>query len=312
MDSCDWLNHSDWLNCLVKNKEWILSGLGLAVVATIWQFGRWLFTKHRLPSTITDSGIIDITIQDPLAVKALEALEKRLAVADLQAQEYQDQIKALTASITALAQQKDQPDASPGIKEALKKLAEGNTQEAEAIFQTITDRKKADIQEAAAAYRHLGALAFLHDTQKALDAYRRATQLDPQNIEGWNQLGHLLKRTGQLEKAEAAYQRVLALSEKRNDQSWIAAAYGNLGILYQIRGELAQAEAMYQKSLALNEALGRKEGMANQYGNLGILYQIRGELAQAEAMYQKSLALFREIGAEPQIKQVQEALEALR
>ena len=287
--------------------------------------------------------------KDPLIVESLKALKAQLATANLREQEYQDQIEALTESVTVLAQQKDRPNAPPGIEEALEKLAQGDTRKAEAIFQEIADR---DIQEAAEAYRHLGALAYLHDTQKALNAYRRATQLDPDNEQGWNQLGHLLQRTGQLKDAEAAYQRVLALGEKRNDQSWIAiaygnlgnvyrirgelaqaeamyhkslalnealghkegmaSAYGNLGNVYQIRGELAQAEAMYHKSLALNKALGRKEGMANQYGNLGNLYRIRGELAQAEAMYHKSLTLFQEIGAKPQIKQVQWLLETLQ
>ena len=268
------------------------------VAGVLWA----IFAYFRPPSSnnkLSHKGSnidLDVTIQDPLAIKALEALEKRLAVADLRDQEYQDQIKALTESITELAQQKDQPEALPGIEEALQWIAEGDTQKAEAIFQSIANRKKADIQEAAKAHRNLGALAFLHGTQKALNAYRRATQLDPDNEEGWNQLGHLFQRTGQLEDAKAAYQRVLSLGEKRNDPGWIAAAYTNLGNLYQIRGELEQAEAMHRKSLALNEALGRQEGMAIAYTNLGNLYQIRGELGQAEAMHRKSLAIFETLG----------------
>jgi tetratricopeptide (TPR) repeat protein len=81
--------------------------------------------------------------------------------------------------------------------------------------------------------------------------------------------------------------------------------------LYQIRGDLEQAEAMYQKALALDEALGHKEGMASDYGNLGNVYRIRGDLEQAEAMYQKALALFQQIGATPQVKQIQESLRAI-
>lgn len=55
-------------------------------------------------------------------------------------------------------------------------LAQGQTAEAEAIFQAITERGEAeDIREAATAYRHLGALAFPGDTEQALDAYRRAS-----------------------------------------------------------------------------------------------------------------------------------------
>ena len=239
----------------------------------------------------------------------------------------------------------------PGIEEALQRLVKGDTRKAEAIFQETANRKEANNQEDAEGYRRLGALAFLHDTQKALNAYRRATQLDPDNEQGWNQLGHLLQRTGQLRDAEDAYQRALILGEKRNDQSSIAVAYTNLGNVYGIRGELERAEAMYrkslalnealghkgviagiyinlgnvyrdrgepkqaeamfQKSLALNEALGYKEGIAVAYTKLGSVYQARGELKRAKAMYQKSLALFQEIGAEPHIKVVQRLLETL-
>ena len=219
-------------------------------------------------------------------------------------QQYQQQIEEWKQqaqnAVIALKNIRDQPDAPPGINEALAFLEKGNTMAAETIFQKLEERKtaegKAANEEAATAARHLGALAFLHDTQKALNAYRRATQLDPDNEQGWNQLGHLLQRTGQLKDAEAAYQRVLALGEKRNDQSWIANAYTNLGILYQIRGELEQAEAMYCKSLILEEALGRQEGMARAYTGLGSLYYTRGELEQAEAMYHKSLVLNEALG----------------
>ena len=113
-------------------------------------------------TTIVSTG--DVTIQqDPLAAQALKILEQQLAAANLQAQQHQDQIKALTESITALTQKQDQP----GVKEALQRLAKGDTQKAETIFQEIIDRGEPNIQETAEAYRHLGALAFLHDTQKS-------------------------------------------------------------------------------------------------------------------------------------------------
>ena len=61
----------------------------------------------------------------------------------------------------------------------------------QSIFETILTRKasegQAANQQASEAARHLGALAFLHDTQKALTTYRRAVVLDPANVEGWGQ-----------------------------------------------------------------------------------------------------------------------------
>src|SRR5215208_6257460 len=99
----------------------------------------------------------------------------------------------LTQAVQALANLRGQKDAPPGINEALARLKQGNTTAAEEIFQAIANRRAASLaansQAAAAAYRHLGALAYLNDKQKALDAYRRAAKLDPDNAEGWHQLG---------------------------------------------------------------------------------------------------------------------------
>ena len=163
----------------------------------------------------------------------------------------------------------------------------------------------------AAATRNLGALAYLDNTQEALQAYRRATQLDPGNADGWNRLGHLLSRVGDLDAAIAAYNTVLALGEQHNEQQDIAAAYGNLGIVYQTRGDLDKAIEFHQKALKLNEDLGRKEGMANQYGNLGNVYKLKGNKTEAKRYYLMSIKLFKQIGS-PNEKTVQTWLDALQ
>ena len=64
-------------------------------------------------------------------------------------------------------------------------------------------------------------------------------------------------------------------------------------------------------SLELNESLGRKEGMATQHANLGALAKSRDDLKAAWAHLRLSLELFKEIGAQPEIKQVQGWLDEL-
>src|SRR5215218_7641794 len=117
--------------------------------------------------------------------------------------------KQLAESVEALKKQRGRKDVLPGINEALALLKQGKTKAAEGIFQAIAHRKEAHIagnkKAAAAAYRHLGALAYLNDPQKALDAYRRAAHLDPDNAGGWNRLGQLFYRTGEPSKAETAF-----------------------------------------------------------------------------------------------------------
>jgi tetratricopeptide (TPR) repeat protein len=195
---------------------------------------------------------------------------------------------------------------------------------------------QAGLREAAQYWRHIGAVAFLHDTNKALAAYAKAVELDPDDADGLRYLGELQFRRGELAAAEAAFERLMGLGLRTGDKraeamgclrlEWIfrtrgdlsaaeemarealrlaeadgwtegmARCYGNLGVIYQTRGDLERAEETYRKALALEEELGGKEGMARCYGNLGVIYQTRGNLVRAEEMQLKSLALYEELG----------------
>ena len=226
-----------------------------------------------------------------------------------QQQEPDDLKRQLTEAIEALESFQERStigESTPAgvtnqqLNNAIARLHEGDTDAAEGILRPLAEAKKAkgeqENKEAAELYRHLGVFYFLHDTDKAMQAYQQSVELDPAEPEGWNRLGLLYKRLGRLEAAENAYQSVLRLGNQVKDKSTIAVAYGNLGNVYQIRGDLDAAEAMYKKSLEINEALGRKDGMASDYGNLGNVYQTRGDLDAAEAMYKKSLEINEALG----------------
>lgn len=185
------------------------------------------------------------------------------------------------------------------IQAAFAALKKGDNSLAEALFEKSAEEelKKAreSNKQAAKAFRNLGTLRWW-DSQKALTAYRRATELDPDNTDGWNQLGHLLNRAGDLDETITAYKKVLALGETHQDQQEIAIALGNLGNVYQTRGELDKAIEFHQQALTLDEALGNKQGMAEDYGNLGNVYKTRGELDKAIEFHQKALMLNEALG----------------
>lgn len=109
-------------------------------------------------------------------------------------------------------------------------------------------------------------------------------------------LGNVYQSLGDLDRAEAMYNKSLEINEALGRKEFMANQYGNLGNLYYTRGDLDQAEAMVKKSLEINEALGHKEGMASQYGNLGNVYLTRGDLDGAEALYEKSLEINEVLG----------------
>jgi len=269
-------------------------GFIIALIVIVLGFGLAFYKAHLEAGPQVD---VDAIIEK---LEASHAGELK-ALGDQHREELKDWKEQATKAVSALASLRGQPDAPPGIEKALEFLKQGRTQAAEAIFLEVEERKaaegKAANKEAAEAARHRGALAFLHDTEKALQAYRRAVELDPENPIGWNRLGGLLQRKGELREAESAYRKVAELGESSGNRTVLAIAYGNLGNVYRIRGELDEAEAMHQKALAISETLGHKGYTASIYANLAIVYEIRGELDEAEAMYQKALAISEALGS---------------
>ncbi|MGI9178947.1 MAG: CHAT domain-containing protein [Longimicrobiaceae bacterium] len=108
-------------------------------------------------------------------------------------------------------------------------------------------------------------------------------------------------RAGQLEDAEAIYQRMVGALEAhpQGNEALLAAAYHQLGIVEQLRGELDAAEQWYRRSLEIEEALGNRPGMAQSYHQLGIVEQSRGELDAAEQWYRRSLEIKEALGNRP-------------
>ena len=92
---------------------------------------------------------------------------------------------------------------TPAATEALRQFEQENN--SLPLAKTIGDLARAKEKEgqnlfvaAASLYRQEGALFYLNDPLKALPSYRKATELDPSNPEGWNMLGNVLQRTGDL------------------------------------------------------------------------------------------------------------------
>lgn len=242
-------------------------------------------------ATVNDVHVGDVhhhglSVEDALKLAegfAAEAREKDKLV-----------IRSLEKAIQAVTQQNSE---KYNIQQAVDLLKQGNAVEAESIFEQIADEAQQKGIEAnlkqAEALRHLGALAFLHDTQKALSAYQRSTILDPRNPEGWNQLGNLYLRIGELEKAENAYQALLKIDD--SSSIYQAVVLCNLGIIYQTRGDLDRAIDYHEKALKLNQELGNKEGIAINNGNLGIVYGKQGNFPYAMRYINESIALYQEI-----------------
>ena len=189
-------------------------------------------------------------------------------------------------------------------------LAAGNTEAladktgvaAEAAIDALIAKHAAARQrvskDEAALWRQKGALAFLHDTKAALRAYEKSTKLDPENVRGWNELGHLQRRVGNFDDAEQSYRRVLEHGSETGDQASLAVASGNLGLIYRTRGDFENSEDMFSQSLALSNTLGEQDWIAGNCANLATIYFMREDLAEAEAMSRRALEIADSLGDE--------------
>ena len=233
---------------------------------------------------------IAINHRDPQDKAIIESLlaDKQSLIAENS--ELKAQIEPAVVGLTNLNESQQE------IEAARRALATSDTNKARVLYQQAAQRTvdegRERFIEAAEYYRRLGALSYLNDTADALSAYQRASELDPSNLDAWNQLGHLYRRVGELAKSIDAYETLLTLSEGISDE-WQAFAYSHLGIVYRTQGELGRAMETHEKSLKIFEALDHKLGKANQYGNIGVIYFIRGELDRAIEMYNKSLKIYK-------------------
>ena len=299
------------------NGELVVAVIGLAGSAFVWVWANWIRPKRGNgasqkqtgghgnsqfgsvtgPVTIIQGVSVDFT---PIARLLAETAEAK-ARAEGRLAERDQQVRDLTAALTKAQSVASAPllgaaDSGPVTVANAQALALASEATLEVYFEAKRAEGASANREAAAVARHIGALAFLHDTRKALRFYGAATELDPDDPDAWNELGQLHHRVGDLANAETSFGRVLQLANTIADKGVLAAAYGNLGIVHLTRGDLAKAEGYYMKSLALNEALGRKAGMASAYGNLGLVHGTRGDLAKAEEYFKKSLAIEEALG----------------
>ncbi|HYZ26035.1 MAG TPA: tetratricopeptide repeat protein, partial [Geminicoccaceae bacterium] len=247
---------------------------------------------------------VDATVDQLVAAKEEAAAHKaRLTAIEQERGADEEEIEALRAAVAALANEAKQPDPPPGIDRALALLAKGETGQAEAIFQGIVERRSAEgaaaNREAAAAARHLGALAYLDDTQKAIDAYETATRLDPDDTWSWIFLGRLYQRAGKLAAAEQAFERARVAAERADNERDIGVAYHELGMMRRARGDLTGASDAYQRYHAVAEKLAAQD-LANaewqrdlsvSFNKIGDVQRARGNLDGALKAYEDSLAI---------------------
>jgi len=128
----------------------------------------------------------------------------------------------------------------------------------------------------------------LGDTEKALEEAKRVTELQPDSVHGWDNLGNAYERADKFDESVAAYQKSIVLSP-----TW--SAYSNLGNIYFVHKRYDDAVKAFEKATEL----GPNQELA--MGNLADAYRASGQKDKAMATYDKAIALaFQDLQVNPQ------------
>jgi Flp pilus assembly protein TadD/peroxiredoxin len=137
---------------------------------------------------------------------------------------------------------------------------------------------------ASTLYRLGTLLAKSGDTQRARAAFERALALQPDLAEASNDLGALLAQGGELEAGIERFRAALASTPEYPD------ALNNLGYALLLSGRNDEARGLYEKAIAL------QPDFPEALNNLGLLYGRGGDMERAERFFRDALARRAEYG----------------
>ncbi len=113
--------------------------------------------------------------------------------------------------------------------------------------------------------------------KNAKNAYEKIIKLNPDIISAHYNLGLVLTKLGENEKAIRCYEQVI----RKNPQ--VADAHNNLGLIYYKLGDTKKALNYYENAIKINP------NYSNAFNNIGLVYANKGQYEQAIENYNKAL-----------------------
>ena len=235
-------------------------------------------------------------------LQGLTALVEELAAASASTgSPIPHQAEQIAEAVEAAAEDAEAGDER--MARALELLQKGDPEQARPLFRAVAEEKTRlvdkDRREAAAAWRHLGAIAGLADPMQARFAYAQAVELDPTDPESQLSHGWLQLNAGQLVVAHAAFQQVLAAANRDATDRHILWARIGIGDVLRDQGTLAEAVASYRAAMAIAERLaeadpdnaGSQRDLSVSHNKIGDVLRAQGDLSEALASYRAAMAI---------------------
>lgn len=152
------------------------------------------------------------------------------------------------------------------------------------------------------------------DYKKALEQYEdirqghRVTDSTQANLRPFcaifNNEGIANENLGRFEEAEQFYRKAIALSEKIDENYFLANAISNMGLLRARQGRRSEALTWHQRALALREQNAYTLGIVQSLTHLGENYLALEDTASAQQHYERALPYANDLGSSKQILEI--------
>lgn len=168
----------------------------------------------------------------------------------------------------------------------------------------LLERGLSTVEDASTKYElhyHLGSVYSEVDIEKAAQHYQVAIQqpiLPKLKLGAVNNLGSLLKGSGDLQNAQILYQQALKIDPN------FAIAHCNLGATLKAMGQFTSAIEHYKSAIALNP------NYAEAYQNLGVVLLKLGQVPESLEAFRTAIALHQQQNPS-EAQRIQQGLEAM-
>ncbi len=155
-------------------------------------------------------------------------------------------------------------------------------------------------------YQEMGEL------DKAMEYYRRASELGGEDPSLLINLSDLFLRRGEREKALETLKEAVRISKEVGNRRTLAVALIRLGNLYREIGDFKKAEELIRRGIKLAEKIGDPLWTGNGYRYLGWVYADMGRLEEARSYLLKARSIFEKAGLKNKVSEVVRDLEEVK
>ncbi len=197
---------------------------------------------------------------------------------------------------------------NPQAAKALSELQSSNINAAKKSLITLASTQL-NLQESSQTWINIGNIQNLSSSRQALQAYKKASDIDPENVKAYSRQGHVYRQLKQFDLAEKAYKRVQSFGNQSTANQALTLA--KFGVLNVSKGKLVEAEDAFNESLSIYKKIQDDAGIANMSFNLANLYKGSERFVQAENYYKTALTNFTELNGFKKMADIHAALGGL-